>query len=162
MRTIQWLFVVGVLLFVSGIGFVVAAARTARAARPVEAAVTITPVASVKQIMAAVTGPSANVVYNAVQTIVSKDGVKEVAPQTDEEWAAVGSSAAALAESANLLMTEGRAIDKGDWAKMAQQLVDASKIALKAANDKSTSGILDSGSAINDTCDNCHAKYQRQ
>jgi cytochrome b subunit of formate dehydrogenase len=32
MRTIHWLFAVGVLLFVSGIGFVIAAERTVRSA----------------------------------------------------------------------------------------------------------------------------------
>ena len=34
MRTIQWLFVVGVLLFITGIGFVIAGAREARSAAP--------------------------------------------------------------------------------------------------------------------------------
>ena len=162
MRTIQWLFVLSVLFFISGISFVVAAARTARAAGPVEAVVTTKPVASVKQIMAAMTGPASTVIYGAVATNVTAEGIKETFPQNDEEWAAVGTSAAELAESANLLMTGGRAIDNGDWMKMSQQLVDASKLALKAANDKSTMGILDAGGPINETCDNCHAKYQRQ
>ena len=161
MRTIQWLFVLSVLFFVSGISFVVAAARTARSASPVAAAVTTTPVASVKQIMGAITGPAANVIYGAVATNVTAAGIKETFPQDDEEWAAVGNSAAALAESANLLMTDGRAIDQGDWVKMSQQLVDAAKAALKAANDKSTDGILEAGGPINATCDDCHAKYQR-
>ena len=160
-RTVNWLFVVSVALFISGIGFVIASARTARSAAPVEAAVTTTPVASVKQIMAAITGPSANVIYGAVSTTVTAAGITEVAPQNDEEWAAIGNSAAALAESANLLMTDSRAIDKGDWIKMSQQLVDASKLAIKAADEKSTSAILDAGGPINETCDTCHEKYQR-
>ena len=33
-RTLQWLFLVSVLLFVSGIGFVIAAGRTVRSAAP--------------------------------------------------------------------------------------------------------------------------------
>lgn len=160
-RTVNWLFVVSVLLFISGIGFVIASARTARSAAPVEAAVTTTPVASVKQLMAAITGPAANVIYNSVSTSVTTTGIEEIAPQNDQEWAIVGNNAAALAESANLLMTEGRAIDKGDWIKMSQQLADAARVALKAANDKSTMGILEAGGPINETCDNCHAKYQR-
>ena len=160
-RTVNWLFIVSVALFISGIGFVIASARTARSAAPVEAAVTTTPVASVKQIMAAITGPSSSVVYDAVSTTVTAAGIKEVFPQNDEEWAVVGNSAAALAESANLLMTDSRAIDKGDWIKFAQQLVHTSKLALTAANEKSTDGILAAGGPINETCDNCHAKYQR-
>lgn len=161
MRTVDWLYIVSVALFIGGIGFVIASARTARTAAPVEAAVTTTPVANVKQIMAAVTGPSAGVIYGAVSTTVTATGITEVAPQNDEEWAAIGNSAAALAESANLLMTDSRAIDKGDWIKFSMQLVDTSKMALKAANDKSVDGILEAGGPINETCDNCHAKYQR-
>ena len=162
MRTLNWLFIVSVALFISGIGFVIASARTARSAAPVEAAVTTTPVASVKQIMGAITGPAANVIYGAVSTSVTAAGITEVFPQNDEEWAVVGNNAAALAESANMLMTDSRAVDKGDWIKLSQQLVAASKLALKAVEEKSTSGILDAGGPINETCDTCHEKYQRQ
>ena len=50
MRTVHWMLAVSVALFVSGIGFVIAGARTAQMATPVEVPVT-TPVASVMQIM---------------------------------------------------------------------------------------------------------------
>jgi hypothetical protein len=163
MRTIQWLFVVGVLLFITGIGFVIAGAREARSAAPeAEAAPITAPVASVKQIMAAITGPAANTVYNSVGTIVSVDGIKETAPQNDEEWAALAATAASLAESGNLLLTPGRAIDNGDWVKMTQDFIDKSTAAMKAAEQKSTEAILSTGSDLNETCDTCHEKYQRQ
>jgi hypothetical protein len=163
MRTVQWLFIVGVLLFVSGIGFVIAGAREARAAGPAaEAAPVGTPVATVKQIMAGITGPAANTVYNSVGTVVRAEGITETAPQNDAEWAALAATAASLAESGNLLLTPGRAIDNGDWVKLAQDLVRTSQVAVKAAEEKSTEGILAAGSDINVTCDDCHAKYQRQ
>jgi hypothetical protein len=163
MKTIQWLFVVGVLLFITGIGFVIAGAREARSAgAAAEAAPVATPVASIKQIMAAITGPAANTVYQSVGTIVSAEGVKENAPQTDEEWTALAAAAAALAESGNLLLAPGRAVDNGDWVKMTQDFVEKSKLAIKAAEEKSTEGILSAGSEINNTCDNCHGRYQRQ
>jgi cytochrome c556 len=161
MRTIQWLFVVGVLLFLTGIGFVIAGARSARLATPVEAAPITTPVASIKQIMAAITGPAATTVYNAVGTVVNAEGIKETAPQNDEEWAALASTAAALAESGNLMLTPGRAVDTGDWVKMTQAFIEASKEAVKAAEAKSTEGILSAGSNINETCDTCHERYQQ-
>ena len=50
MKTRHWFFLVGVLLFVTGIGFTIAGARAARQAPVVEAPIT-TPVATVKQIM---------------------------------------------------------------------------------------------------------------
>jgi hypothetical protein len=162
MRTIQWLFFVSVALFICGIGFVIAAARTSREApTAVEAPATV-PVASIKQIMSGITMPSATAVYNAVSTVVSADGVKETAPQTDEEWAALASQAAALVESGNLLLMGDRVVDTADWIKMTRAMIDKSQMALKAAEGHDKEGILAAGSDINETCDTCHAKYQRQ
>jgi len=161
MRMVHWLFVVSVALFVSGISFVVAGARTARAAPVVEAAPVTTPVASVKQIMKGIVAPAATTVFNSVSTTVSFKGTEEKAPQTDEEWEQVGTSAAALIESGNLLLMGSRAVDQGEWIKMSQALIDAGKVALKATEAKSAEGVLGAGEAINTSCDNCHRKYQR-
>jgi len=161
MRIVHWLFVVSVALFISGIAFVVAGARTTRLAPRVEVAA-MTPVASIKQIMNGIVAPASSVIYKAVGTTASASGTEETAPKNDAEWAAVGNSAAALAESGNLLLMGGRVVDNGDWTKVARELVDAAKMALKAADGKSTDGILSAGGAINDTCDTCHEKYQRR
>ena len=161
MRIVHWLFVVSVALFVSGIGFVVAGARAAREAPAVEAAPVTTPVASVKQIMKGIVAPAATTVFNSVSTTVSVKGTEEKAPQTDEEWEQVGNSAAALIESGNLLLMGSRAVDKGEWVKMSQALIDAGKVALKATEAKSAEGVLAAGEAVNTSCDNCHRKYQR-
>ena len=164
MRIIQWLFVVSVALFVSGIGFVIAAARTSRETPPAAeaAAPEQVPVASVAQIMSAITQPSAVAVYGAVGTIINADGIKEIEPQTDEEWAAVAAQAAALVESGNLLLIGDRVVDNGDWVTMARAMIEKGQLAVKAAQAHDKEGILDAGAYINETCDNCHAKYQRQ
>ena len=82
-------------------------------------------------------------------------------PRTDEEWAQVATSAAVLVESANLLLDGGRAVDAGEWTKMARAMADAADKALKAAEAKSADGILMVGDEINQTCDNCHERYSR-
>jgi len=152
-----------VLLFISGIGFVIAGARSARLAGPVEAAAPVAaPIATIKQIMMGITGPAATTIYNSVGTVISVEGVKETAPQNDEEWAALAATAASLAESGNLMLTPGRAIDNGDWVKMTQDFIDKSTAAMKAAEQKSTEAILSTGSDLNGTCDTCHEKYWRQ
>jgi len=161
MRVVHWLFVVSVMLFVSGIGFLIANARAVQATPAVEAPAT-TPVASVKQIMRGIVGPAATVVFNSVGTIVSMKGTEERRPRTDEEWEVVGNSAAALIESGNLLMLGDRAIDRGDWIKMSRELMDASLVALKATEAKNVEAVSASGEAINASCDNCHQRYQRQ
>jgi hypothetical protein len=163
MRTVHWLFVVSVALFISGIGFIIASARTRQgepAAAPAPAAAAA-PVATVKQIMAGIVMPSANTVFDSVSTIVDAKGVQENQPRTDEEWARVGASAAALIESANMLLVGTRAVDQDDWVKMSKAMADAGQAALKATTDKNPEGILAAGESINTTCDNCHQKYQR-
>jgi hypothetical protein len=163
MRTVHWLFLVSVALFISGIGFIIASARTpqgetAAAAPAVQA---LPPVASVKQIMAGIVMPAAYVVFDSVSTIVDAKGTQENQPRTDEEWARVGANAAVLIESANMLLIGNRAVDQGDWVKMSKAMADAGQIALKAATDKKPEGILEAGEAINQSCDSCHEKYQR-
>jgi len=163
-RPFYWLFAISVALFVSGIGFVIAAERTARSAAPVEAPVILRaapPVANVKQIMNGVVMPSAGFIWDSVATIVSEQGVEERRPRSDEEWAAVATSAAMLVESANLLVDGDRAVDRDEWVKMAQAMAASGQKAMKAAEAKSTDGILDVGEEINATCDNCHERYSR-
>ena len=165
MRTPFPLFTVSALLFVFGIGFVVVGARTAKQAPPpskTTPAAAIVPVATVKQLMKGIVGPASNTVFNAVSTTVTEKGVEEVAPHTDEEWETVGNSAVALAEAGNLMMMEGRAIDKGDWIKMSQAMIDAGKQTLKAVEAKDADGVLAAGEPLNISCDGCHQRYMRQ
>jgi hypothetical protein len=162
MRMVYWLFVISAALFVSGIGFIVAGARSATGTTvSVEAPVT-TPVASVKQIMIGIVAPAAKVVFESVGTIVSAAGIEERAPKTDEDWAEVGSSGAALVESGNLLVMGDRAVDREDWVKMSRALSEAGMLVLKATEAKSADGVLAAGATVNETCDNCHRKYQRE
>ena len=163
-RTVQWLFLISVLLFVFGIGFVIAAGRTLRTApaSTAAAAPAAAPVATVKQVMRGITMPAAATIWDSVSTIVDLKGVTENVPRTDAEWAVVGANAAVLAESANMLMTGDRAVDKGDWVKFATALRDSAQTALKAADAKDPPGILAVGEVINASCDACHERYQRQ
>jgi hypothetical protein len=162
MKTVYWLFVVSVALFVSGVAFIIAGARTTEAAAATAPAIDTSPVASVKQIMIGITNPAAFVVYEAVGTKSSAKGIEEIAPQNDEEWAKVGSAAAAVVESGNLMLTGNRAIDTGDWVKMTRAMMEQGQKAMNAAEAKDKDGIVAAGGDLNTTCDNCHARYSRQ
>jgi len=165
MKTVNWLFAISTALFISGIGFIIAGERTARAATPAAAtaaAPETTPVGTVKQIMIGITNPAAYVIYEAVGTKTTSKGVEEIAPQTDEDWAKVESAAAAVAESGNLMLTGNRVIDKGDWVKMTHDMMDKAKLAMAAAKAKDKDKIVETGGDLNVTCDNCHARYSRQ
>ena len=161
MRVGHWLFLVSAALFIVGIAFLVAGTRTIDERPAVEAVVT-TPVASVQQIMRGIVAPAASVVFNSVGTTITASGTEERMPRTTEEWNAVGDSVAALAESGNLLMLDGRAIDKGDWMTMSRALMDGARVALKAIEAKNVEALFGSGETINASCDSCHQRYQRQ
>jgi hypothetical protein len=160
----HWLFIVSVALFVGGIGFIIAAARSARDVAPIETASSPTPIAavgSVRQVMKGIVGPAANAVFTSVSATITDSGIEEHAPRTEEEWETVGNNAVALAEAGNLLMMEGRAVDNGEWVKMSQAMIAAAKVALKATEAKNADDLLESGGSINVSCDNCHRRYQR-
>jgi hypothetical protein len=162
MRPVEWLFAVGATLFISGIGFVVVGARPARnptaAAQP---SVPLVPIASVKQIMNAIVEPGSTAVFSSVSTTISERGVEEKAPRSDDEWAAVGDGAAALAEAGNLLMMNGRAVDQQDWMTMAKAMIAAAQQTLKAVEAKDAQALFDAGGALYVSCDECHKQYQR-
>jgi len=161
-RLAHWLFIIGALLFVSGIALVIAAARTARDA-PAAAApsIAVEPVATVRQIMKGIVDPAAKKVFNAVSTTVGPEGVVEHVPTTDEDWEEVGNSAAALIESGNLMLMGTRAVDKDEWVKMSRAMIDAGRQVLRAAQEKNSDKVFELGEPLNESCDSCHAKYRR-
>jgi len=117
------------------------------------------PIADVKQLMRGVVDPCADVVWESVATIFTKDGVEERRPRNDEEWAHVRNHAMMLMESGNLLMMPPRAKDGDQWMKMAKALIDTAEIALRAAEAKNVDGLYDVGGLIDEACENCHKKY---
>jgi len=163
MRTVQWLFVVSAALFIAGVGFIIAGARTSVRAEtaPVAVPVDIGSVATVKQIMQGVVSPAASVVFESVSTVVSAAGIEEFQPETDEEWDFVGSNAAMLVESAALLMSGDRAVDRQEWATQSQALADAAGVLLEATRSHDRDKVLEYGEVLNQSCDGCHRTYMR-
>jgi hypothetical protein len=163
MRTGPWLVFVSAALFVSSIAFVIAGARATRLA-PAQAApaVQLKAVATVKQIMNGIVVPASTVVYESVATNVTASGIEEVVPKNDEEWATLAANAAALAEAGNLLLMDGHAVDTGQWVAITREFITASTETIKAAEAKSPEAVLTAGSTLNETCDKCHERYQRQ
>ncbi len=162
MRVVHGLFIVSTLLFVTGVGFVIAGARTARRAPAITPPeVALTPVASVRHIMRGIVVPAADTVFGAVSTTITSEATIEKAPANADEWDAVENSAAALIESGNLMLMGRRVVDQGDWVKYSQALIAGAQMALTAAQNKNVAGVFDAGEPIYLSCDGCHQKYQR-
>jgi len=110
---------------------------------------TFQPVATVSQIMLAITYPYSDALLY----------IERKPPQTDNEWNALEKQALMLAESGNLLMMEGRARDQGDWMQDAKLLVEAGVASVKAVRAKDVQAILALNDQIVTSCTTCHTKY---
>lgn len=117
------------------------------------------PVVDNKLLMQAVIDPSADEIWDSVRTIITKDGAQQIQPHTNAEWDAVRNHAVALAESGNLLMMVPRAKDGGEWMKRAQELIDTSERAIRAAEAKNAEQLFTVGGDIYESCSNCHRQY---
>ena len=129
---------------------------------PAPPASAVQPVLSLKQLMEWVIDPAADAVWDPVKTIITEQGTKEIAPQTQEEWDAVRNGAAMLIESANLLMMDGRARDQGEWLAAARRLSATAETALKAAEAKNAAAVFAAGGEIYNACSACHRRYAPQ
>ena len=127
---------------------------------------------------------NADVVWNSVKTVVTKKGTEDFRPKNDEEWAVVRHGAITLVEAPNLLIMEGRKVDKpggksenpgielepeqieakinadrATWIKLAHALQDEARNVLKAVDEKNADALIDAGSRLDEACENCHVTY---
>jgi hypothetical protein len=117
------------------------------------------PVASVKDLMNWVIDPNADAIWGSVGTVISEDGREDFHPISDEQWAALRNSAAIVAESGNLLMMKGRAIEEEEWMKTSRGLIDAAMLVLQATEAKDKDALFDAGGTLYEACTACHSKY---
>ena len=115
--------------------------------------------ATVSELMAMMVDPAADLVWDAVGTVITADGVDHWEPRTDEEWLAVQYGAMTITEAGNLLMMENRARDQETWLRMSQELVDAGRVALEAAKARDAEAVFDVGEVVYNACDRCHNLY---
>jgi len=115
--------------------------------------------ADVKQIMAAIVDPAADVVWGAVGTIDTIEGTEQIRPRDEGEWTETAHAAWVVAEAANALMIGNRPKDTGDWMTFAQELADNSLKAARAAEAHDAEALFTAGGDMYLACTACHAKY---
>lgn len=117
------------------------------------------PMSDVKTLMSAIVEPAAEVYWDAVGSYDDSTGTHVMVPTTDSAWAAVQAAAVTVGESGNLLLIPPRAVDQGEWARLARAMTAASREALSAAIARDTSRVFSAGAVLYDACTACHAKY---
>jgi hypothetical protein len=125
-----------------------------------QAASPIKAIATREEIMHHLVIPNAQIVWGAVGTISTLQGVEERHPKTDDEWFNIESSATTLMEAGNLLMMEGRAMDNGHWIERARALREAGDLVRQAAKQKDATALFDRGGDLFDSCQGCHFEYR--
>lgn len=132
------------------VGLVAALVATARSNRGATSAqVEPRPIATVGQLMTALTIPASDAVFKQLADT----------PSTDDQWIAAQNAAIALAESGNLLMIGSRVRDKGAWLQMSLAMVDAAAAARNAAESRNVDALSAASDTIVETCTACHYKY---
>lgn len=148
------------------------------------ATATLKPYATLQELMLSVIDPNVDPIWNAVKTTITRDGIEEKAPQTDEEWKVLRQHAISLIEAANLLQLPGRTIaadgastsidpveqspaqigqliarQPDDFASKAQGLQSAAILTLQAIDARDANGLLKAGEALEHACEACHSAY---
>jgi hypothetical protein len=140
--------------------------------------------ASIKDLMESIIDPSADVLWNAVGTVVDNEGVHESFPKTPEEWLDLRRAAIRIIEGANLLLMPGReAAPAGTKSEVPGVELEPAEIAalikkkrksfdgfakalqalgveaLRASEAKSTELLMDAGGRMEDVCEGCHRTF---
>ena len=139
---------------------------------------------TIRDRMQSIIDPSADGLWNAVGTVVDKEGIHELLPKTPEDWSEVRHAAVRIIEGTNLLMMPGReAAPAGakseaegveleppqitalvkknrktfDSFAMALQALGAE--AMRASDAKDVMLLMDIGARMESVCEGCHQTF---
>jgi hypothetical protein len=139
---------------------------------------------SVKELMESIIDPSADVLWNAVQTVIDSEGVHDSFPKTVEEWLEVRHAVVRIIEGTNLLRMPGRdaapAGTKSETPGVELEPPEISALirknrkqfdafasalqvlgieALRAADAKNVDLLSDVGGRMEPVCEGCHQMF---
>lgn len=148
----------------------------------------LTPVASVHEMMRDIIDPDSDLIFDAVGTDVTDQGVVHHEPTTDEDWARVRQGAMTIAEAANLLKVPRKAApdgytfdpalrgpnapelapddiaakiaaNRGVWNSMADGLRREAIKVLQIVDARETDKLFQAGSDLDAVCETCHLEF---
>jgi hypothetical protein len=146
----------------------------------------LTPVVSVKELMTYMIDPLADHVFDAVSTTVTRSGVVDVAPSTQEDWDRIQIGAVGLAEGAYLLKVRRPFTPPGDennsqgpdavelspaaitakverdpveWNARIEALRNVALEVMDIVQRKDVDALWDAGEDLETACEACHRSY---
>jgi hypothetical protein len=160
--------------------------NAAAARQPTALWADVKPVVSVKELMKFMIDPVADNIFNAVSTRVTKTGVADVEPRTDEDWDRIRMGAVSLAEAADLLRIRRPFAPPGDqndstgpdavelspaqiaakverdpveWNARIQAMRNVALETLDVVKRKDVTELWDVGENLDKACEACHRSY---
>ena len=115
--------------------------------------------ATVAMLMANLVDPAADLVWDAVGTVIDADGENHWEPETEEDWISVRYGAMSIMEAGNLLMVESRARDQDQWIRFSEGMMDAAQLMFDAAEAEDAEEVFALGETVYNSCNNCHQLY---
>jgi len=125
-----------------------------------KAAAPIKAVATREEVMHHLVIPNAQIVWGAVGSTSTLQGVEEKQPKTDDEWFNIESSATTIMEAGNLLMMEGRALDSGKWMEWSKAMRESADSVRQAAKKHDAAALFEKGGDMFESCQGCHFAYR--
>ena len=146
----------------------------------------LTPVVSVKELMADMLDPIADNIFNSVRIVVTKDGTVETSPKTEEDWEKIRIGAVTLAEGVYLLriprpfappgdlnnstgpnavelspdqITAKVKADPVEWNARIEALRNVGRQVLDIVKRKDAQELWDAGENLDIACESCHRSY---
>jgi hypothetical protein len=137
--------------------------------------------------MEGIIAPNADILFDAVATDITAQGVNEKRPRTDDDWEKVEAAAIALVEGPNMIKMPGRRAarpgektksegpdapelsaeeiqakinaDRGKFIRYANELQDQAIKALDIVRKKDAEALFNIGEDIDEACEACHLEY---
>ena len=163
-------------------------AATSTAATPAAPSLdsSLAPTLSVKELMEHIIDPTSDWIFDAAVIDISRKGISETKPLSDDDWLKVERVGYVLAESTNLLKIPRRMVpadeegkphqpgepelppeqiqakiekDRALWYKHADGLKAAALEAVQVAKARDLDGLFKVGDKVDKACEACHLEY---
>jgi hypothetical protein len=144
------------------------------------------PVVSVKELMKYMIDPIADNIFDAVGSVVTKNGIQEREPKTDEDWDKIQTGAVSIAEAAYLLKVPREFTPAGDhnnsegpeavelspeaikakvlkdpveWNARIETMRNAGLAVMEIVKKRDKAALWDASENLDTACENCHRSY---
>ena len=159
-------------------------AEPPRAANAVAEAPPFLATVSMEEVMRYMIDPPADSIWESLVTIVTHEGIEEIAPETEEDWERLRGHAVTLVESTNLLLMEDRrvaeegavselpgvdlepeqieallAANRPAWTALTLGLRDSGLQVMDAIDARDLDALLIAGDVLDLACENCHIQF---